>query len=210
MPGLRRACGALTALDRSTDFVWQGAGCLTTWVGVCVGAGFSPEALVLLWAHRACVRLLPGVGPLVRRNGALLAEPHWAHQAGVRLLPGMGRLVRRNGALLAEPHKKINASGSMQIFPQCHLGSAWFCRHYLHWAHRAGVRLLARVGPLVRRNGALLAEPLWAHRASVRLLPGMVPLVRRNGALLALGTSSNRVASGRCESSAFWCLNCLA
>ena len=44
-------------------------------------------------------------------------------------------------------------------------------------AHRASVRLLARVGPLMRGNGALVAEPPCAHRASVRLLAGVGPSV---------------------------------
>ena len=45
----------------------------------------------MLWAHRARVRLLPGVGPLVRRNnGALVAEPDRAHRAGVRPLTRVG------------------------------------------------------------------------------------------------------------------------
>ena len=61
--------------------------------------------------------LLAGVGPLVRRNAALVGEPPGAHRAGVRLLARVRPLVRGNVALLGEPLKKINASGSMQIYP---------------------------------------------------------------------------------------------
>ena len=73
-------------------------------------------------AHQASVWLLACVGPLVRGNGALLGEPLGAHRASVWLLTRVRPLVRGNGALLGEPHKKSNASGSMQIFPQYHLG----------------------------------------------------------------------------------------
>ena len=65
--------------------------------------------------------LLAGVGPLVRRNAALVGEPPGAHRAGVRLLARVRPLVRGNVALLGEPLKKINASGSMQIYPAVHL-----------------------------------------------------------------------------------------
>ena len=58
-------------------------------------------------AHRASVRLLALVNPLVRRNGALLAEPPGAHRATIWLVAGVGPLVRRNLALLAEPPKNM-------------------------------------------------------------------------------------------------------
>ena len=82
-------------------------------------------------AQEAPSRDLARVGPPVRGNGALLAEPPGAHRASVRLLARVRPLVRRNGALLAEPPG----------------------------AHRATIWLVAGVGPLVRRNLALLAEP---------------------------------------------------
>ena len=47
---------------------------------------------------------------------ALVAEP-LAHRARIRLFARVGPLVRRNMALQGEPFKKINASGSMQIYP---------------------------------------------------------------------------------------------
>ena len=59
----------------------------------------------------------------------------------LRLDSVLGQLVPSNGALPREPHR----------------------------AHRGSARLLARVGPLVRFNVALLGEP-GPHRASVRLL----------------------------------------
>ena len=40
-----------------------------------------------------------GMGPLVRRNVALLGEAPWAHGASVRLLPRVGPLMWRNVAL---------------------------------------------------------------------------------------------------------------
>ena len=43
-------------------------------------------------------------------------------------------------------------------------------------AVKTAVGLLARVGPLVPRNVALLAEPPWAHGACVGLLAGVGPL----------------------------------
>ena len=52
-------------------------------------------------------------------------------------------------------------------------------------AQEAPSRDLARVGPPVRGNGALLAEPPGAHRATIWLVAGVGPLVRRNLALLA-------------------------
>ena len=72
-----RACVflALTPLARS-DFLWQGAGCPTTWVGVCGGAGFSPEALVLSgvgsrewWQAQSCRTCNGGMRQHAGSNG---------------------------------------------------------------------------------------------------------------------------------------------
>ena len=126
--------------------------------------GFSPVAV------RSCAP----------RNVALVAEPHeekcdteitragpglsattgWrhgrgAHRASVRRLARAARVrppVPGNGAPVAEPLR----------------------------VHRASVRLLASVGPLVRRKLALAGEPLRAHRASARLLARVSLLVRRD------------------------------
>ena len=86
-----------------------------------------------LAADRASVGFLPRVGPLVPRNGALVAEAYGAHLASVGLLPRVSPLVPRNVTLLAEAPR----------------------------AHGASVGLLAGVGPLVRRNVALVGEAAW-------------------------------------------------
>ena len=54
------------------------------------------------------------------------------------------------------------------------------------------MRLLARVGPLMPQNGALVAEPAGARRAGARLLAGVGPLVWRNVALVAEPTGGHR------------------
>ena len=97
--------------------------------------------------------------------------------ATMRLVARVGPLVRRNGALVAEPPRAHRASQAYG-FSLCGSARAWEHVALLReppGAHRASVRLLARVGPLVRRNGALVAEPPGAHRASVRLLARVGP-----------------------------------
>ena len=94
----------------------------------------------------------------------------------LRLDSVLGQLVPSNGALPREPHR----------------------------AHRGSARLLARVGPLVRFNVALLGEP-GPHRASVRLLArvaqaptsGRTPARNRTFARCAPGGSARRATFPR-------------
>ena len=65
-----------------------------------------------LSAVKTPVGLLAGVGPLVRRNVALVGEPLRAHRASVGLLSRVGPLVPGNGALDAEPPGTHQASFS--------------------------------------------------------------------------------------------------
>ena len=70
------------------------------------------------------------VGQLVRDNASLLAEAPWALGACVGLLAGVCPLVRRNVAFVAEAPENqrlsINADGSRSI----NRGLAWVFRHY--------------------------------------------------------------------------------
>ena len=59
---------------------------------------------------------------LVLGDVAFLGKLLGAERALMWLLASVRALVDGDLALLAEPLKKINASGSMQMFPQGHMG----------------------------------------------------------------------------------------
>ena len=73
LPVLRRSCDALAPLERSADFVWQKAGCSTSWVDVCVGVGLSPA---MSRERLGPVAVADAVAPYMQYGRVAICEQH--------------------------------------------------------------------------------------------------------------------------------------